>query len=324
MSDSQVGSQLRSQLDSADDVIAGARQLLDDGALDLPVPGAGDTASRFDALAEIAATDLSLARICEGHTDAIAILHEADRTPSRGLYGVWAADASDHRVTAHRSANGWRLHGSKRYASGALRLDRALVTARDGARGMLFELDLATAGVRPVPGTWQAVGMAATDSLDVVLDDVVVGDPVGSIDFYLQRPGFWYGAVGVAACWYGGALGAFRMLRGQLQRRGASEHQRAHLGAVAASCDAMRAVLHAAAAEIDRHVLDRKGALVARQVVEQQCQDVIVRVGRASGSSALVFDREHARRIPDLVVYLRQHHAEHDLAQLGEIVLASS
>ena len=30
---------------------------------------------------------------------------------------------------------------------------------------------------------------------------------VGPPNFYLERPGFWFGATGVAACWYGGARG---------------------------------------------------------------------------------------------------------------------
>lgn len=301
-------------METPDAVIAEARRLLADGDLDLPRPGAGGTTLRFDALAEIAARDLSLARICEGHTDAVAILREAKRAPSEGLYGVWAAGT----IVARRGPRGWLLDGRTRYASGALGLDRALVTAGN----LLFDVELASAGVRPIPETWQAVGMAATESLDVDFVEVSVGDPVGGADFYLTRPGFWYGAVGVAACWYGGALGAFRMLRAHLAKRGANEHQRAHLGAIAAGCEAMRAVLHAAAADIDRGTLDRRGALVARHIVEQGCQDVLTRTGRASGSSALVFDRAHAHRAADLLVYLRQHHAERDLAELGELVLA--
>jgi len=44
-------------------------------------------------------------------------------------------------------------------------------------------------------------------------------------------------------------------------------------------------------------------------------------VGRAGGTTPLTFDRAHARRAADLVVYLRQHHAERDLAALGREAL---
>jgi hypothetical protein len=44
------------------------------------------------------------------------------------------------------------------------------------------------------------------------------------------------------------------------------------------------------------------------------------RVGRALGAGPLCHDAAHARRVADLTVYLWQHHAERDLAELGEII----
>ena len=295
-------------------VIALAQHMLREGKLELPPPGGGSTAQRFDALAEIAAHDLSLVRLCEGHTDAVAILAEAGASARPGLYGVWAADGD--RVTARRGARGWILAGRKRYASGAAGLQRALITAGT----QLFDVDLGSPGVRPIAGTWNAVGMADTESVDIELRDVEVGEPIGAAGFYLSRRGFWSGAVGVAACWYGGALGCLRMVRTRLVQPDA--HQRAHLGAIAATCDLMKVMLHAAAAEIDAGTADRRRALIVRHVVEQGCQDVLARTGRAGGTGPLVFDREHARRCADLVVYLRQHHAERDLAELGTLELS--
>ena len=62
------------------------RALLEGGLLDLPRPGAGATWSRFRRLAEIAAEDLSLARLAEGHCDAIAILSGAGLQPTADAY----------------------------------------------------------------------------------------------------------------------------------------------------------------------------------------------------------------------------------------------
>jgi alkylation response protein AidB-like acyl-CoA dehydrogenase len=226
-------------------------------------------------------------------------------------------------------SDGWILRGRKRYASGARGLDRALVTATTAEGGRLFDLDLRLPGVRPIDGTWSAVGMAATESLEVELGDVSVSEAaaVGRPGFYLERPGFWHGAVGVAACWYGGALGAYRMVHRQLARATkTTESQLAHLGAIAAVIAAMKSALDAAALAIDADPSDaeRQGevrALVTRQVIEQGCQEVLLRVGRAGGTSPLVFDRAHAKRAADLPVYLRQHHAEADLATLGRRIL---
>jgi alkylation response protein AidB-like acyl-CoA dehydrogenase len=313
----------RPAAETPEEVIAAVADLVARGALALPLPGSGDTATRLRALSEIAAVDLAMARIAEGHTDAVAILAEAGRAPGDGLYGVWAADARDARVTATREAGGWRLRGTKRYCSGARGLDRALITAHADDGGRLFEVEVGAPGVRAIPGSWQAVGMATTDSLDVELD--VRAEPVGAPGFYLQRPGFWHGAVGVAACWLGGALGAFRMLRAQLAKVAPDDHQAAHLGAIAATCQAMQAAVDAAAREIDAGAGDgRVRALYVRQIVEQGCQEVLTRVGRAGGTWPLAFDRAHARRAADLIVYLRQHHAERDLAALGRAVLEAA
>jgi hypothetical protein len=48
------------------DMIAAVTRLAIAGALRVPLPGSGDTATRFRALSEIAAVDLSLARIGRG------------------------------------------------------------------------------------------------------------------------------------------------------------------------------------------------------------------------------------------------------------------
>lgn len=48
------------------------------------------------------------------------------------------------------------------------------------------------------------------------------------------------------------------------------------------------------------------------------------RVGHALGPAPLAFDEDHARRVADLELYVRQHHAERDLAQLGSAVLSAA
>ena len=44
------------------------------------------------------------------------------------------------------------------------------------------------------------------------------------------------------------------------------------------------------------------------------------RAGRALGAGPLCHDAGHSRRVADLTVYLRQHHAERNLAELGAAV----
>ena len=48
--------------------------------------------------------------------------------------------------------------------------------------------------------------------------------------------------------------------------------------------------------------------------------EVATRVGRALGPAPYATDAAHAQRVADLEVYIRQDHAERDLATLGELV----
>ena len=59
---------------------------------------------------------------------------------------------------------------------------------------------------------WQAVGMGATGSVEVLFDDAQA-TAIGNPGDYLQRPGFWQGGIGIAACWYGAACSIAERLR---------------------------------------------------------------------------------------------------------------
>ena len=256
----------------------------------------------------------------------MAILAELDQSGSAapaptGVWGVWAAEPPGTQLHAVRDKSGWRLTGRKPWCSGAGLIDRALITAHaeDGRR--LFAVTVAD--TIPVPGTWAAVGMAASGSLAVDLDGVAA-TAVGGPRAYLERPGFWHGGAGVAACWYGGALGAARTLLSADRRRDLGPHALAHLGAVDAVVTGLSTQLRAAAAQIDddpRNVA-RQAELRARRLragVEAGATEVLDRVGRALGAGPLCLDSVHAQRAADLPVYLRQSHAEGDLAALGAL-----
>jgi alkylation response protein AidB-like acyl-CoA dehydrogenase len=309
--------------------VAGAfAQAVESGRLNLPLPGGGRTRKRWAVLAQLGEEDLSLARLAEGHADALAILAElgAVTTPPAGSrWGVWAAQPPGPGLTASKSAGGWRLDGTKQYCSGARSVTDALVTATapDGSR--LFAVS--TRDLSPVPGTWPATGMAASDTLNVDFTDIPA-EPVGSPGCYTSRPGFAHGGAGVAACWYGGARGVGRTLVTAAAERDLGPHALVHLGAVDIAMHTARAALEAAAAGIDadpddRQYGGRRRALRVRALIEATATEVMQRVGHALGAGPLSHDEAHGRRVADLTVYLRQHHAEHDLAELGALVADS-
>jgi alkylation response protein AidB-like acyl-CoA dehydrogenase len=305
--------------------VAGAfSAAVESGRLELPLPGGGKTRERCAALADLAGEDLSLARLGEGHADAVAILAElgGPQPQDGGRWGVWAANPPGPSVDATPTDDGWRLHGTKQYCSGARTCTHALVTAAatDGMR--LFAV--ATDGLTPRPGTWLATGMAASDTLDVGFADIHA-EPVGPPGGYVDRPGFAHGGVGVAACWYGGARAIGRTLLDAAAKREVGPHALAHLGAVDVALDAARAALDQAADDIDADPEDheeygRGRSLRVRALVESAATEVMGRVGRALGAGPLCRDEQHSRAVADLTVYLRQHHAERNLAELGTLV----
>jgi hypothetical protein len=85
-------------------------------------------------------------------------------------------------------------------------------------------------------------------------------------------------------------------------------------------------VLDQAAAAIDADPVNATGdaeltARRARAVIERVAAEVVDRVGRALGAAPLALEIEHAKRVGDLELYLRQSHAERDLEALGALVI---
>ena len=292
------------------------------GRLELPLPASGATAQRWHRLAALAQEDIVAARIAEAHVDAVAILDELGAKPTQPgqLWGVWAAEAPDAVLAATPGDDGdVMLDGTKAWCSGAGFCTHALVTARlPGGERALFAVAVDPA-VRALPSTWVNTGMAGSDTRSVQFTGaraVPVGDPGA----YLTRPGFWHGAIGVAACWLGGA----RAVAEPLYRRASDPHALAHLGAVDAALTAAGATLDAAAAQVDADPFDRAGraqlvARRARAVVEHAVDEALTRTGRALGPGPLAQDSLHAKRVADLTMYVRQSHAERDLAALGRL-----
>ncbi|MDX1890359.1 acyl-CoA dehydrogenase family protein [Mycolicibacterium sp. 050158] len=305
------------------------RRWLAAGELDLPAPGSGRTASRWWKLAALTENDVVAGRLAEAHADALAILAElGGPTPAAGqLWGVWAAEAPQSIVTVRERDDGQAvLDGTKAWCSGADICTHALVTARrdDNVRG-LYAVDLGQGGVMPLPDTWRNAGMHRSDTRSVQFSDAV-GIPVGRPGDYLSRPGFWHGAIGVAACWLGGARGVaaplYRKVAEDHDVAVADVHVRAHLGAVDAALAAAEAMLVSAACYVDAEPRGDRAELIARRVravVEHAVDEAITRTGRALGPAPLVTDARHAQRVADLTIYVRQSHAERDLAALGRL-----
>ena len=301
------------------------QRCLDSGLDQLPLPGSGRTLERWRQLATVAGLDLALLKLYEGHTDALAILKELGAVPfeTPGIWGVWAAEPPDAKVgVSQRHGDKVRLNGRKAWCSGAQQLDYALLTAwASDAAPQLVAVDLKQPGVRFSSETWQAVGMAGTASGDVHFDGAV-GMCVGNSGEYLSRPGFWQGGAGIAAAWYGAAVALAKSLRAHRHHGRPEPHADAHLGSVDAALCGAAAALRECASWIDAHPQADASLQVQRlrAQVEMAVEQVCRHVGRALGATPFCRDPHFARLTADLQVFIRQSHAERDLAYLGQRV----
>ncbi len=295
------------------------RRLFDTGGLELPRPAAGDTPRRFRELIEIARTfPVGVVRLAEAHTDACAILCELGHEPRPGsLYGVWASASP----TGGPELAGDVLNGTKRFCSGLGIVDRALVTVTDrSGASILVDVDVVVADtIATDTSRWSTVALDDTATGDITFTNHTV-DPdarIGSPGDYLDRPGFWHGALGPAAAWAGSVLGIIDVADAMTSD---DPHQRAHVGAMTATRWSLTALFDAAGREIDDDPDSIDAAEVRarsiRHVTERSCADVMDRFDRAFGPRPLTTDPDLARRVADTHLYLRQHHGERELAAL--------
>ncbi|MEW2013164.1 MULTISPECIES: acyl-CoA dehydrogenase [Microbacterium] len=291
-------------------------------------------ADDWSFLAAVAERDVAAARILEPHLDALDILDQAQRAAvgpdleaigagPGSSWGVFAAEGAGVRLDARDDGSGWLLTGTKPWCSLAQHLTHALVTAWVGDERRLFAVALRGPAVSPHDGPWHARGLRQVVSAPVDFASAPAV-PVGEPGWYLRRPGFVAGGVGVAACWWGGALPLRAALLAAAQRDGADQLSRLHLGRVDTALWAARLALRSAADQMDAApaASDRApdpGILAARvrAIVAGAVETTLAESARALGPLPLVADDAHARRVADLGIYLRQHHGERDLARIG-------
>ena len=324
--------------DAPDDAAACVRDLVRQGLDQLPLPGSGHTLERWRALAAVAEHDLSLAKLYEGHTDALAILAELGGVSQRlspgdeRVWGVWASEAPGGRVsfkaTTPATDGAVLLTGVKHWCSGARTASHALLTVWpvDGQQPsdapQLVWLPIDQSGVHVIADAWKAVGMHGSASLQVRLTGArawLVGRP----GQYLSRPGFWQGGAGVAACWYGGTATLAKTLHRALAdrpERSRSPFLLAAAGKVAVKMRAMALMLQDAARWIDEHPnADASEMALGIRLAAAACAtEVLEEVAAALGATPFCTDAVLSRAAADLPVFIRQSHGDRDYAALGQ------
>ena len=260
------------------------------GGVDLADPRFG--AELCTLLRLLGAADLSIARLFEGHLNAIGLVCRygsakqieelATAVANGALCGVWGADDATGLKTLD-SGEGVVLQGRKILASGAGFVSRPLVTSSDPEGQQMYLLSMRAGYPHDLSG-WQAQGMRATTTGTVDFSGMAVseGERIGEVGDYMRQPTF--------------SGGAWRFCAAQL-------------GAIERLVDLFRQHLNATKRGHDPYQLQRLAACGrASQECRKKFQIARVRLGGARGTAALevqFLNESGDRRIFRYVVRVR-------------------
>ncbi|MGY2736696.1 acyl-CoA dehydrogenase family protein [Sphingomonas sp. UYP23] len=303
--------------------------LADAGLLSAPLPvgrggrGWGTSATgaepMFALLVALGGASLPLARIYEGHVNAIKLVlrhgdqdqqqRVCDAVTGGAILGVWGAER-DRPVTI--DADGL-LAGVKTFASGLGEVTLAIVTARvaDGLRMVVID---ATDPARGEIFDWDVDGMVGSQSgrFDCTGLPAMRADCLGAADALFIEPDFNGGVWRLCAC-YAGAMERLARLTaqriGQEGRHGdpLAAHRLGHL-----AMEARGAALWARSACLAVETSEVPPAeavattLFAREAIEQAATRLLALVERLNGTAMHRRGSEIGRLARDLRLYLRQ------------------
>ncbi|TCD06561.1 acyl-CoA dehydrogenase [Erythrobacteraceae bacterium CFH 75059] len=265
-------------------------------------------------LRQLGGIDLSLARLFEGHVNAIKLIGRYGAAAEASLVwdavragqwtGVWGAD-DNPAVTF----DGRLLHGRKRFASGLGLVSLVVVIVSEGDAPLMV-LARADDEHRASLASWNVAGMEASRSGTYDFSGVP-GRPFGQPGDYLVEPAFEGGVWRYCAAHLGAAEALRDAAALHVQQKGAAPTADAdRLVETALACETARLWIEAAARRVEAAPRGDTGAaalaLLCREVTERACVEVMRQVDRTVGTAGhargCVFDR--MRR--DLGLFLRQ------------------
>ena len=175
-------------------------------------------AQLLQILREIGKQDLSVGRIYEGHINALLLIakygNEAQKNryfqdaQNGKLFSVWNTQRKFEGVHLEQTKDGVQLKGSKIFCSGALHIDRPVITAKTkkGWQMIIVETEN-NKQLKDDFSLWKPLGMKASVSSRIDFTGVRIEDihMLGKRDHYSKQPYFTGGSIRFAAVQLGGA-----------------------------------------------------------------------------------------------------------------------
>jgi len=288
-------------------------------------------------LIAVGMVDLGIARIIEGHINALQLIRKYGSAGFRRdvkrlardpgfLIGVWNADAADDPLRVEAG----QLAGTKKYASGANFVSHAIVTTDANAPDItqMYLAEINTAGVSVSLGAWDPLGMKRTESGDVTwcADTQQFTVSFGKPGDYQLQPFFFSGAIRFVAALCGGNLGLYEMIAAELRSRKRTDHphQKHRLAqSFVAARSAYLATIAAAAYFDGSGEKDVLAAVAsARIATENSIFEMLDLAPRSIGLEGWMAANPVSRRLTDLSVYVRQPNPDGARDAVGEAAAA--
>lgn len=286
----------------------------------------------------IGGADLAVARLFEGHVNAVMLVSRYGTRPQieslagsvkqGGLSGVWGAEDA-HGLRRLGDSASWLLEGKKILASGADVITRPLVSIGSTDGHVLYLLNL-EAGKRADMSSWMPLGMKASASGTIDLTGVVVGpsEQIGGAGDYMRQPFFSGGAWRFCAAQLGAMEQLTKLYCAQLRARSreSDPYQLQRVAHCTVACRTTLFWVEEAARQFADESL-KPAAIIAftnftRMVTERAALDVMECVQRGTGLSGLMRPNPIERICRDLATYLRQPVPDMAMSDAARAVLA--
>lgn len=287
----------------------------------------------------IGAADLSLARLFEGHVNAVSLVErygERDQTRDLstcvargGLSAVWGADDANGLQVNENSMS--VLQGKKILASGAGIVTNPIVTAQTDRGKIMFLLHLAKQEKIDL-SDWNPLGMRSTATGTVELSGIPVSaaNAIGGPGDFTRQPHFSGGAWRFCAAHLGAIERLVDLFRDHLVQRGrgSDPYQLQRMANCVASAKTARYWVDEAARRLSAEGSD-PGEIVAfanltRMVTERSALDVMEMVQRGAGLASFLRPHPIERISRDLATYLRQPVPDLAMSDGAKTFLASN
>lgn len=287
-------------------------------------------------LHKIGSFNLSLARIYEGHLNAVLLIdtygtpqqkhHYFQQVVSGMLFGIWNSELPSEPLYYRTNETEYILDGSKIFCSGGSNIHRPIVTAAGDNGTKMVVLQMEDYSLEEDMRYWKPMGMKSSVSCRFDFTGIRFQNNqiLGGAYDYVKEPDFTSGAARFAAVQLGGASAAIRATVGHLKKmkRADASEQKTRLAKLAILRTTGNVWLKKMANVLDERFEKPSNAMyytnMFRTVTREICEEVLQICEISVGLQGLMAPHPLERIHRDLSVYLKQPGPDRTVSAIGE------